>query len=111
VEREIFRGEGDLEEELVGGRSKCFGGEEREGGGGHEIEGGTARSMEEWRVVGRGAGSTDLLEGFCCMRQWILNQLDLLPYLDPDFDIPTMRHFLRRQALQAVLFFLSTTQR
>ena len=48
---------------------------------------------------------------FCCMRQWILNQLDLLPYLDPDFDMPTIRHFLSLQALQAVLFFLSTTQR
>ena len=43
------------------------------------------------------------------MRQWILNQLDLLPYLEPDFDMPTMRHFLSLQALQAVLFFLSTT--
>jgi len=51
------------------------------------------------------------LGDFCCMRQWILNQLDLLPYLDPDFDMPTMRHFLSLHALQAVLFFLSTTQR
>ena len=46
---------------------------------------------------------------FFCMRQWILNQLDLLPYLDPDFDIPTIRHFLSLQALHEVLFFLSTT--
>ena len=45
-------------------------------------------------------------EAACCMRQWILNQLDLRPYRDPDFDIPTMRHFLNRHALQAVLFFL-----
>ena len=44
---------------------------------------------------------------FFCMRQWILNQLDLLPYLQPDLDMPTMRHFLSLQALQAVLFFLS----
>ena len=43
------------------------------------------------------------------MRQWILNQLDLLPYLQPDLDMPTMRHFLSLHALHAVLFFLSTT--
>ena len=34
-----------------------------------------------------------------CMRQWILNQLDLLPYLEPDLDMPTMRHFLSLHAL------------
>ena len=44
---------------------------------------------------------------FFCMRQWILNQLDLLPYLQPDLDMPTMRHFLNLHALHAVLFFLS----
>ena len=43
------------------------------------------------------------------MRQWILNQLLLLPYLEPDLDMPTMRHLRSLQALQAVLFFLSTT--
>ena len=58
-----------------------------------------------------GCGEPDLPFMLCCMRQWILNQLDLLPYLDPDFDIPTIRHFLRRHALQAVRFFLSTTHR
>ena len=47
---------------------------------------------------------------FFCMRQWILNQLDLLPYLQPDLDIPTARHFLSLQALQEVLFLLSMTQ-
>jgi hypothetical protein len=31
-------------------------------------------------------------------------------YLEPDLDMPTIRHFLSLQALQAVLFFLSTTQ-
>ena len=46
---------------------------------------------------------------FFCIRQWILNQLDLLPYLQPDLDMPTMRHFLSLHALHAVLFFLSTT--
>ena len=43
------------------------------------------------------------------MRQWILNQFDLLPYLDPDLLIPTMRHLRSLQALQAVLFFLLMT--
>lgn len=47
----------------------------------------------------------------CCMRQWILNQLDRRPYLDPDLDIPTIRHFRNRQALQAVRFFLLMTHR
>ena len=46
---------------------------------------------------------------FCCIRQWILNQFDLRPYLEPDLDIPTMRHFLSLQALHEVRFFLSTT--
>ena len=46
---------------------------------------------------------------FFCIRQWILNQLDLRPYLQPDLDMPTMRHFLSLHALHAVLFFLSTT--
>jgi hypothetical protein len=32
-----------------------------------------------------------------------------MDYLDPDLDMPTMRHFLSLQALQAVRFFLSTT--
>ena len=47
----------------------------------------------------------------CCIRQWILNQLDRRPYRDPDFDIPTIRHFRKRHALQAVRFFLLITQR
>ena len=47
----------------------------------------------------------------CCIKQWILNQFDLRPYREPDFDMPTMRHFLKRHALQAVRFFLSTTHR
>ena len=47
----------------------------------------------------------------CCIRQWILNQFDLRPYREPDFDIPTMRHFRNRQALQAVRFFLLITHR
>ena len=60
-----------------------------------ELLGGEGRDLGPWR--------------FCCIRQWILNQLDLLPYLDPDLDMPTMRHFRSLQALQAVRFFLSTT--
>ena len=47
----------------------------------------------------------------CCIRQWILNQFDLRPYREPDFDIPTMRHFRNLQALQAVRFFLLITHR
>ena len=47
---------------------------------------------------------------FFCMRQWILNQLDLRPYLQPDLDMPTLRHFLSRHALQEVLLRLSITQ-
>lgn len=47
----------------------------------------------------------------CCMRQWILNQFDLRPYLDPDLDMPTIRHLRRRQALHAVRFFLLITHR
>lgn len=42
-------------------------------------------------------------------RQWILNQLDLRPYRDPDLDMPTRRHFRSRQALQDVRFFLLMT--
>ena len=55
----------------------------------------------------------ELCEGFWaffCIRQWILNQLERLPYLQPDLDIPTFRHFLSLQALQEVLFLLSMTQ-
>lgn len=44
-----------------------------------------------------------------CSRQWILNQLLLLPYLEPLLDIPTVRHFFNRQDLQEVLFFLLMT--
>lgn len=80
------------------------------GRGGHGMEAGILRSTVDGGTWDNGGGCGRVGPP-CCMRQWILNQLDLLPYLDPDFDIPTMRHFLRRQALQAVLFFLSTTQR
>ena len=54
-------------------------------------------------------GPAGPLPAACCIRQWILNQLERRPYLDPDLDIPTIKHLRRRQALQAVLFFLSTT--
>lgn len=43
------------------------------------------------------------------IRQWILNQFDLLPYREPDLDIPTVRHFLSLQLLQEVRFFLLMT--
>jgi hypothetical protein len=47
-------------------------------------------------------GSADLL----CFHGKKHSYMD---YLDPDLDMPTMRHFLSLQALQAVRFFLSTT--
>ena len=75
-------------------------------GGGHDIGG-----VEEAGRSGLGnrlAGG-EAFDCWFCMRQWILNQLDLLPYLEPDLDMPTMRHFLSLHALHAVLFFLSTT--
>ena len=61
------------------------------------------------RGVGRRVEGGAAFDCWFCMMQCILNQLDLLPYLEPDLDMPTMRHFLSLQALQAVLFFLSTT--
>ena len=111
----------------------------------HENEEVDEEEMEE--VLGRRdkGGVEELGLVACCMRQWILNQLDRRPYLDtwgcmsnsthtymyctcqinnnlfkttwpgylsyldPDLDMPTMRHFLSLQALQAVRFFLSTT--
>ena len=80
-------------------------------GGGAEEEVGLSEEVEAALLP----GGEDFFGGipcrFCCIRQWILNQLDLLPYLEPDLDIPTIRHFLSLQALQAVRFFLSTTQR
>jgi hypothetical protein len=71
-------------------------GERRPGGGGQEIVGGKHRS-----AGGRGGGPAVLVVGdrdeleteedlllllllplmFCCIRQWILNQLDRRPYL------------------------------
>ena len=44
-----------------------------------------------------------------CIRQWILNQFDLLPYREPDLDMPTIRHLRSLQDLHEVRFFLSTT--
>ena len=46
---------------------------------------------------------------FCCCscsKQWILNQLDRRPYLEPLLDMPTFKHLFKRQALQDVRFFL-----
>ena len=105
----MLRGEGLREGSLRGsglmGDSRCFRGDRRglegeergldgeedrrllEGGGGHEIEGGSERSRcrdmgvdieEGW---GGGGGGPPDLPRFCCMRQWILNQLDRRPYL------------------------------
>ncbi len=54
-------------------------------------------------------GRTGGPETACCIKQWILNQFDLRPYLEPDFDMPTMRHFLSLHALHAVRFFLLMT--
>ena len=67
--------------------------------------------LEDDRDGGVAVETEGLFVEFLCMRQWILNQLDLRPYLEPDLDIPTIRHFLSLQALQEVLFFLSTTHR
>ena len=89
---ELARGEGDLlEVSLRPGRSPT--------------------EAEVWLDGIEGLiGLTDgFFVAFFCIRQWILNQLDLRPYLEPDFDIPTIRHFLSLQALHEVLFFLSTT--
>lgn len=44
-----------------------------------------------------------------CSKQCILNQLERRPYLEPDLDIPTMRHLRSRHALHAVRFFLLMT--
>ena len=74
--------------------------------------GGEAGPLDEAAAMAAAAMACWLLCWVCCMlcciRQWILNQFDLRPYLEPDLDIPTIKHFLSRQALQAVLFFLST---
>ena len=105
-ERERWRGEGERE-----GRPTLLRGERRGwslgGGGGHDIEG--VLEVVGRRGVGRRLAGGAAFDCWFCMMQWILNQLDLLPYLEPDLDMPTMRHFLSLQALQAVLFFLSTT--
>ena len=90
-----FRGEGDLETVLTAVT------------GGHGRLGTRLCSGLAWGEAGYGGWATFLPP--CCIRQWILNQLDLLPYLEPDLDIPTIRHFLSLQALHEVLFFLSTT--
>ena len=104
-DRERCRGEGERE-----GRPALLRGDRRGwslgGGGGHDIEGAEEEVAGRREVGIRLAGDFDC---WFCIRQWILNQLDLLPYLEPDLDMPTMRHFLSLQALQAVLFFLSTT--
>ena len=83
-----LEGDGDTRLELDGERRLEV------GGGGHEMAGGggrLARSVaERWRDRGgegigggRGGGGGPLpaLPKFCCMRQWILNQLDRRPYL------------------------------
>ena len=62
------------------------------------------------RDMGATNGEEDGFCAFFCIKQWILNQFDLLPYRHPDLDIPTFRHFFSRQALQDVLFLLSITQ-
>ena len=51
------------------------------------------------------------LLAFFCIRQWILNQFDRLPYRHPDLDMPTFRHLRSRQALHEVRLRLSITQR
>ena len=82
------------------------------GGEGHRASGAVGlRDDDEAELPGgEGFGApSPALPRFCCMRQWILNQLERRPYLDPDLDMPTMRHLRSRHALQAVRFFLSTT--
>ena len=96
---ELLVGEGDLELLLVKEQSLASPTEP-------SLFGGQLLLLLLW---GRGCSCTCPPPPWFCIRQWILNQLDLLPYLEPDLDMPTMRHFLSLQALQAVLFFLSTT--
>ena len=101
-DRDRCRGEGEREALLRGEKRGWSLG----GGGGHDIE---AAEVVGRRGVGSLLPGEDAFDCWFCMRQWILNQFDLLPYLEPDLDMPTMRHFLSLHALQAVLFFLSTT--
>ena len=80
------------------------------GGEGHRASGavGLREDDEAELPGGEGLGAT-ALPRFCCMRQWILNQLERRPYREPDLDMPTMRHLRSRHALQAVRFFLLMT--
>jgi hypothetical protein len=95
VESERWRGEGERDPLRIRPVSSLSG-ERRPGGGGQEIVGGKERS-----AGGRGGGPAALVVGdrdeldteedlllllllplmFCCIRQWILNQLDRRPYL------------------------------
>ncbi len=97
MERERWRGEGERDPPppLRIRPVSSLSGERRPGGGGQEIVGGNERS-----AGGRGGGPAALVLGdrdeldteedllllllllmFCCIRQWILNQLDRRPYL------------------------------
>jgi hypothetical protein len=95
VERERGSGEGERDPAPLRIRPvSSLSGERRPGGGGQEIVGGKERS-----AGGRGGGPAALVVGdrdeleteedlllllplmFCCIRQWILNQLDRRPYL------------------------------
>ena len=80
------------------------------GGEGHRASGavGLREDDEAELPGGEGLGAT-ALPRFCCMRQCILNQLERRPYLEPDLDMPTIRHLRSLQDLHEVRFFLSTT--
>ena len=105
---------------LLGGEEECVSrctstmGEARLcsvlGGEGHSPRGAVGLSEDDEAELPGGEGFGAIAPPrFCCMRQWILNQWERRPYLEPDLDMPTMRHLRSRQALQAVRFFLSTT--
>jgi len=42
-------------------------------------------------------------------KQWILNQFERRPYLEPLLDMPTEKHFFNLHDLHEVLFFLLMT--
>ena len=90
---------------VAGGEDGPDGGRSGRGGGG--VRSVAAEGAEDEGVEPLEPGGAPPTA--CCIRQWILNQLDLLPYLEPDLDIPTIRHFLNLHALHAVRFFLLMT--
>ena len=85
MERDRWRGEGVREPPARPGPPvSSLRGESRPGGGGQEMVGRRECSAGGWPAGGVLLPPlwADLLPRFCCMRQWILNQLDRRPYLD-----------------------------